>query len=75
MGLVTDFCLKWYFLNNYYVFSQNCNMEDVPCPSVYVERVGFEMDKKYAETKLQVLISPAVLIAKDNVEVNIIFSI
>ena len=46
-------------------------MADVPCPSVYVERIGFEMDKSYEETKLQVLISPAVLIAKDNVEVGI----
>ena len=45
-------------------------MEDVPCPSVYVERLGFEMDKNYNETRLQVLISPAVLIAKDNIEVK-----
>ena len=29
------------------------------------------MDKSFSETKLQVLISPAVLIARDNFEVNI----
>ena len=46
-------------------------MEDVPCPSVYVERLGFELDKNFNETKLQVLLSPAVLIAKDNIEVGI----
>ena len=42
----------------------------MPCPSVYIERVGFEMDKHYQETKLQVLISPAVLIARDIFEVS-----
>ena len=50
-------------------------MEDVPCPSVYVERLGFELDKNYNETKLQVLLSPAVLIAKDNIEVGILADI
>lgn len=53
---------------------QNCNEENVPCPSVYVERVGFEMDKRYKETKLQVLISPAILIARDAFEVHVVFS-
>lgn len=43
----------------------------MPCPSVYIERVGFEMDKRYQETKLQVLISPAVLIARDAFEVTL----
>ncbi|XP_052791422.1 bridge-like lipid transfer protein family member 1 isoform X3 [Mya arenaria] len=47
---------------------KNCNQENVPCPSVYVERVGFEMDKHYRETKLQVLISPALLISRDSFE-------
>ena len=42
----------------------------MPCPSVYVERIGFEMDKSFSETKLQVLVSPAVLIARDNFEVK-----
>ena len=41
----------------------------VPCPSAYIERVGFELDKTVHETKLQVLISPAVLITGDNVQV------
>ncbi|XP_053399583.1 bridge-like lipid transfer protein family member 1 isoform X2 [Mercenaria mercenaria] len=47
---------------------KNCNLETVPCPSVYIERVGFELDKRYHETKLQVLISPAILIARDSFE-------
>ncbi|KAH3829800.1 hypothetical protein DPMN_103029 [Dreissena polymorpha] len=49
---------------------QNCNQETVPCPTVYVECLGFEMDKHYSETKLQVLLSPAVLISRDSFEVN-----
>ncbi|KAK3099624.1 hypothetical protein FSP39_007134 [Pinctada imbricata] len=44
---------------------KNCNMENLPCPSVLVERLCFEMDKNYSQTKLQLLLSPAVLIAKD----------
>lgn len=47
---------------------KNCNQENVPCPTVYVERLGFEMMKQFKETKLQVLISPTVLIARDNFE-------
>ncbi|KAH3829887.1 hypothetical protein DPMN_103118, partial [Dreissena polymorpha] len=47
---------------------KNCNQETVPCPAVYVECLGFEMDKHYSETKLQVLLSPAVLISRDSFE-------
>ncbi|XP_050415172.1 bridge-like lipid transfer protein family member 1 [Patella vulgata] len=46
---------------------KNCNVDDVPCPSLHVERLCFEMDKSYRETKLQLLLSPCVLIARDNV--------
>ena len=34
-----------------------------------MERLSFEMDKRYEETKLQVLLSPALLIAKDQYQV------
>ena len=52
-----------------FIFFQNCQPDDAPCPCVYLERVGFEMDKKYLETKLEVLASPAVLIASDAFQV------
>jgi hypothetical protein len=44
---------------------KNCNSNDPPCPIVLIERLGFEMDKKYQETLLQVLVSPAFLISSD----------
>jgi len=36
---------------------------------VFLERLAFEMDKRYEETKLQVLLSPALLVAKDQYQV------
>jgi len=36
---------------------------------VFLERLAFEMDKRYEETKLQVLLSPTLLIAKDQYQV------
>lgn len=47
---------------------KNCNEDAAPCPCVYIEQLGFEMDKRYRETQLQVLVSPAILIAKDFVD-------
>ncbi|XP_056013431.1 bridge-like lipid transfer protein family member 1 isoform X4 [Ostrea edulis] len=47
---------------------KNCNVDGLPCPNIMLERLCFEMDKTYSETKLQLLISPAILIAKDKVE-------
>ncbi|XP_062586140.1 bridge-like lipid transfer protein family member 1 isoform X2 [Saccostrea cucullata] len=44
---------------------KNCNVDGLPCPSILLERLCFEMDKAYKETKLQLLLSPAILIAKD----------
>lgn len=44
---------------------RNCNSNDPPCPIVLIERLGFEMDKKYHETQLQVLVSPSFLISSD----------
>ncbi|XP_037958120.1 transmembrane protein KIAA1109 homolog isoform X2 [Teleopsis dalmanni] len=44
---------------------KNCNETDPPCPVVLIERFGFEMNKRYHETILQVLVSPAYLITSD----------
>lgn len=48
-------------------------MDDLPCPSIMLDRLCFEMDKAYKETKLQLLLSPVILIAKDTVSVSVIF--
>ncbi|XP_055893241.1 bridge-like lipid transfer protein family member 1 isoform X2 [Biomphalaria glabrata] len=45
--------------------AKNCTSDDQPCPSAYVERLCFELDKSFRETKLQLLLSPCVLLAKD----------
>lgn len=45
-------------------------MDDLPCPSIMLDRLCFEMDKAYKETKLQLLLSPVILIAKDTVSVS-----
>lgn len=47
---------------------KNCNEDDPPCPTICVERFGFEMNKKYRETQLQVLLSPIMLLVSDTVE-------
>lgn len=47
--------------------NQNCNDNDPPCPVVLIERLGFEMRKKFHETELQILVSPSFLISTDNV--------
>ncbi|XP_013788681.2 uncharacterized protein KIAA1109-like [Limulus polyphemus] len=47
---------------------KNCTKDEPPCPSLYLERLGFEMHKTYRETKLQLLLSPLVVIATDNVQ-------
>ncbi|XP_017486046.1 PREDICTED: uncharacterized protein KIAA1109 [Rhagoletis zephyria] len=46
---------------------KNCNENDPPCPVVLIERFGFEMNKRYHETTLQVLVSPSYLITSDHV--------
>lgn len=47
---------------------KNCNeTETAPCPIVLIERLGFEMKKRYYETELQVLVSPSFLISTDNI--------
>ena len=66
--LIADVCISEYCFGYFvYCFLQNCNLEDLACPSLHVERLCFEMDKSYEETKLQLLLSPCVLIACDNV--------
>lgn len=45
---------------------KNCSPTEPPCPIVLIERLGFEMKKRFYETKLQVLVSPAFLISPDN---------
>ncbi|XP_066144647.1 bridge-like lipid transfer protein family member 1 isoform X4 [Euwallacea fornicatus] len=46
---------------------KNCTEKDPPCPVILVERFGFEMKKRYDQTELQLLLSPAVLLVSDNV--------
>ncbi|XP_060534290.1 bridge-like lipid transfer protein family member 1 [Cylas formicarius] len=44
---------------------KNCTEKDPPCPIILVERFGFEMKKRYDQTELQLLLSPAVLLVSD----------
>ncbi|XP_035828649.1 transmembrane protein KIAA1109 homolog isoform X2 [Aplysia californica] len=48
--------------------AKNCSRDNLPCPSAHVERLCFELDKSFKETKLQLLLSPCVLLAKDHLE-------
>lgn len=45
---------------------QNCTEKDPPCPVILCERFGFEMKKRFDQTELQMLLSPAVLLVSDN---------
>ena len=40
--------------------------DDSPCPYLYFERLSFEMDKKYVETKMQLLLSPVSVVLNSN---------
>ncbi|XP_044260636.1 transmembrane protein KIAA1109 homolog isoform X4 [Tribolium madens] len=46
---------------------KNCTEKDPPCPIILIERVGFEMKKRYDQTELQLLVSPSVLLVSDNI--------
>ncbi|XP_076277865.1 transmembrane protein KIAA1109 homolog tweek isoform X5 [Lasioglossum baleicum] len=46
---------------------KNCGENDPPCPVILLERFGFEMKKRYRETELQLLLSPAIALLTDNV--------
>ncbi|CAH0602821.1 unnamed protein product [Chrysodeixis includens] len=45
---------------------KNCSENEPPCPVVLIERFGFEMDKSFKETKLQLLLSPSILVSANN---------
>ena len=44
------------------------NTSDPPCPFLCVEKLVFEMDKSYRETRLQLLLSPVLLSSTDLTE-------
>lgn len=50
-----------------FLFYQHCSKDDPPCPTVFLEKLNFEMHKTFLETKLQLLVSPAVLYSTDTV--------
>ncbi|CAH2249421.1 jg25008 [Pararge aegeria aegeria] len=45
---------------------KNCSENEPPCPVVLIERFGFEMDKSFRETKLQLLLSPSILVSSNS---------
>ena len=45
-----------------------CTPVDPPCPFLCVEKLVFEMDKTYRETRLQLLLSPVLLSSSDLTE-------
>ncbi|KAL4710254.1 hypothetical protein ACJJTC_003534 [Scirpophaga incertulas] len=45
---------------------KNCSENEPPCPVIFIERFGFEMDKTFKETKLQLLLSPSILVSSNN---------
>ncbi|XP_069163725.1 bridge-like lipid transfer protein family member 1 isoform X18 [Procambarus clarkii] len=44
---------------------KDCTENDPPCPTVALDRLVFEMDKRYLETQLQVVVSPLILTTLD----------
>ncbi|XP_042203884.1 transmembrane protein KIAA1109 homolog isoform X4 [Homarus americanus] len=44
---------------------KDCTENDPPCPSVALDRLVFEMDKRFSETQLQVVVSPLILTTSD----------
>lgn len=44
---------------------KSCTEKDPPCPVILIERLGFEMKKRYDQTELQLLLSPTVLLITD----------
>ncbi|XP_063358209.1 bridge-like lipid transfer protein family member 1 [Cydia amplana] len=45
---------------------KNCSENEPPCPVILIERFGFEMDKSFKETKMQLLLSPSILVSANN---------
>lgn len=46
-------------------FESDVNNQDPLCPYVYLEKLCFEMDKTYRETKLQLVLSPVIVRTSD----------
>lgn len=42
-----------------------CNVGEPPCPSLFLEKLSFEMNKTYPETKMQLHLSPLILHSSD----------
>ena len=69
--------IAWIYIQSCYLptpppsTSKNCAKDGLSCPSAHVERLCFEMDKTFKETKLQLLLSPCVLLAKDCLVVSV----
>lgn len=49
-------------------YESDVNGEDPLCPYVYLEKLCFEMDKTYRETKLQLVLSPVIVRTNDLVK-------
>lgn len=47
---------------------KNCLPDDPPCPFLLVEKLAFEMDKKFRETRLQLQLSPVALRSGNSLE-------
>ena len=47
---------------------KDVNNEDPLCPYIYLEKLCFEMDKTYRETKLQLVLSPVIVRTSDHVK-------
>lgn len=72
---VCGFCNSWVHYSKQFLSLklQNCTADGPPCPTAHVERLCFEIDKSFRETKLQLLLSPCVLLAKDTLLVCICY--
>ncbi|KAK4290467.1 hypothetical protein Pmani_036628 [Petrolisthes manimaculis] len=45
---------------------KDCTEQYPPCPTVALDRLIFEMNKRYSETQLQVVVSPLILTTSDD---------
>lgn len=67
-------CIFNYFYEEYIIdILQNCNMDDLLCLSIMLDRLCFEMDKAYKEIKFQLFLFLVIFIVKDIVLVSVIF--
>lgn len=61
-ALVNNSVFWWFKL-------QHCSSDGPECPTVFLERLCFEMKKGYKETMLQLVLSPVNLFLNDNYQV------